>query len=399
MSGVWEKAPSPGAVKVTPMQVSAFRLRRHHLARRAPASAIPTIVGDMAGAQAQVLSAAQMSIGARTRSARIEDLDNALWKERSLVRAWGMRRTMFLLPSDELALYARGSYRRSAYNLSWARERVGSPAALERVLDHLAEILDEPLTRKDIARSLESRGYRIESKAGGGWGDSRAVPWVEVGGTLFSVGFLIHVAAAQHVICSGPTLGNESTYVRAEKWLPHWKDIPVGKAEQELLAKYLRAYGPATLTDFAIWVGMYVRDAKEIWKLQEESMAPVEVEGRAGWVLRSDISDLEDADLRDPVVRLLPFFDSFLLGHKSHRDIVDEAHRKRVYRPQGWVSPVLLVDGRAEGVWASVQKGEELEVRIIPFRRLSKDTVGAVHQEASELSRFLQRPTVKILTK
>ena len=353
----------------------------------------------MAGAQAQVLSAAQMSVGARTRSVSIRDLYNALWKERTLVRAWGMRRTMFLLPSDELALYARGSYRRSAYNLSRAQEQVGSTKALHKVLDDLVEILDEPRRRKDIARLLGSKGYRIESKAGGGWGDSSAVPWVKVGGTLLSVGFLIHVAAAQEVICAGPPLGNESTYVRAEKWLPRWKDISVEKAEQELLAKYLRAYGPATLTDFALWVGMYAPDAKEIWGLQEENMARVEVEGRTGWILRSDISDLERAEVRGPVVRLLPYFDSFLLGHRSHWDVVDEAYRKRVFRPQGWVSPVLLVDGNARGVWSLVQNGEELEVRIMPFKRLSSAVTSGIHKEASELGRFLQCSSVEVVVK
>src|SRR6266849_5901043 len=87
------------------------------------------------------------------------------------------------------------------------------------------------------------------------------------------------------------------------------------------------------------------------------------MEGSKASILESDLSELESAKIDEPVVRLVPYFDSFLLGHKSHLNIVDEKNRKKVYRSQGWVSPVLLVDGRAWGsgpmfrrriIWRSV---------------------------------------------
>ena len=385
------------ATRVTSRQVDAFRLSRHHLTRRAPASALTSVVADICGAQAQVLSAAQISIWARVRGSKLQHLESAIWKERTLARAWGMRRTMFLFPSEELALYVRGTYRRSAYNLSWAQKQVSSEEALDRLLADAMEILSEPRTRNDIALMLESKRYRVKSKAGGGWGNRRAVPWVEIGGTSLSVGVLLHVLGAREVICSGPIKGNETTFVRADKWLPHWKDVTVEEAEGELLAKYLSAFGPATLADFALGAGMYVRDAKEIWALQSEKMAQVEVDGRPAWILRSDLPILEAAEIEEPGVRLLPFFDSFLLGHKSHRNIVDEKNHKKIYRAQGWVSPVVLIDGRAQGVWSYVQRKDDLEVRVTPFIRLSSRVSSQIREEALDLGRFLGCPNVKTL--
>ena len=349
----------------------------------------------MGGAQAQVLSAAQMSIWARVKSATVQRLDAALWREKSLVRAWAMRRTMFLLPSDELALYARGTQRRSLYNLRWAEERVGSRAVLGRLLDEVLEFLGRPRTRSDLARHLAAKGHRLRSRAGGGWGDSRAVPWVAVGGASLSVGFLLHIIDARDVICAGPSAGNESTYVRADRWLPHWKDIPVEEAERELLTRYLRSFGPATLADFALWTGMYVRDAREIWSPRSAEMARVEVGGLEGYALSSDLPELESAELRDPAVRLLPFFDSYMLGHRSHRDMVDESHHKQVYRPQGWVSPVLLVDGRAQGVWSHTQLKDSLEVVVKPFTRLPGPVKSCIEEEAAGLGRFFGCAAVK----
>ena len=377
-----------GATRVSREQVAAFRLARHHLMMRAPAAAAPSVAADMAGAQAQVLSAGQLSIWARLRAARAEDLEAALWRDRTLVRAWCMRRTLFIVPSDELAVFARGTSRRSEYNYSWAVERVASKQQLDRLLDDVLESLDEPRTRSGLAQALKSQGYKIKSKAGGGWGDRSNVPWVEAGGASFSVGFILHAVGARGVICSGPSVGNESTYVRADRWAPRWKDMPVEEAEGELLVKYLRAFGPATVADFALWMGLYMRDAKELWPRVADRIAQVDMGGRKAAILESDLQELESARIGSPVVRLLPFFDTFILGHKSHEDIVDERHRRRVYRAQGWISPVLLVNGRAHGTWSYAQRKDSLEVRVTPFATLSRDISSQLREEASDLGRF-----------
>src|SRR3989442_11791121 len=65
---------------VSPNQVSAFRLSRHHLIDRVPASGLVQVAGDMGGAQAQLLSAAQISLWARTRGLRASDVEEALWR-------------------------------------------------------------------------------------------------------------------------------------------------------------------------------------------------------------------------------------------------------------------------------------------------------------------------------
>jgi len=385
-------------IRVSGKRVIAFRLSRHHLSKRASSDSFASVAGDMAGAQAQVLLAAQISIWARLRGARLRDLESAIWKDHTLVKAWCMRRTMFLVPSHELAVYVRGTVRRAAYNFRWALSRIGSRQELDKLLDNVLEVLSQPRTRTELAQTLsKSHGYKLKSKAGGGWGNRRAVPWIKVGGASLPVGFLLHVIAARDVICSGPNRGNESTFVRADRWIPDWKDMPSVEAERELLVKYLRAFGPATLADFALWAGMYVRDAKEIWSREAENIAQVDVEGLKAGILRSDLPELEKAEVDQPVVRLLAFFDSFVLGHKSHRDIVDEKNQRKIYRPQGWVSPVLLVDGRAQGVWSHIQKGSNLEVRVTPFQSLSSRVTSRLREEALDLGRFLECPGVKTI--
>src|SRR2546422_2463564 len=71
------KVSTDEAPSISRDRVAAFRLSRHHLASRAPASALVQVAGDMGGAQAQVLSAAQMSLWTRTRGLRAKDVEKA----------------------------------------------------------------------------------------------------------------------------------------------------------------------------------------------------------------------------------------------------------------------------------------------------------------------------------
>src|SRR3989475_805989 len=102
------------AQRASPEQVSAFRLSRHHLVKRAPASGLAQVAGDMAGVQAQLLSAAQISLWARTRGLSVDDVENALWRDRTLVKSWGIRGALHIIPSQDFAVFVRGGARRNA---------------------------------------------------------------------------------------------------------------------------------------------------------------------------------------------------------------------------------------------------------------------------------------------
>lgn len=377
-------------IPVSARHVAAFRLGRHHLATRATAADLPRVAGDMAGAQAQVLSAAQMSLWARTRGIRREDVDRALWGDRTIVKAWCMRGSLHLIPSIDFATFVRGSARREARSLAWL-EREGLPIdPINRIVEAIPQVLDRPRTRKEIAERM-SDAFRVERKrkAGRGWGGPSDADGFVVGRSVLSVSWIIYVACMRALACFGPMRGNETTFVRPDRWLPDWRDRPQEESEVELLRRYLRAHGPATVADFALWAYLKAADAREIWARLEDKLSPVTVDGRLGWMLREDLAALQRADLDSPNVRLLPFFDSFLLGLKDKGHLIDAAHYKRVYRPQGWLAPVVLVDGRVVGVWGHERRGRILSVDVEGFRPLSSTVRARIEGEADDLGRFL----------
>jgi hypothetical protein len=98
-------------------------------------------------------------------------------------------------------------------------------------------------------------------------------------------------------------------------------------------------------------------------------------------------------------VRLLPYFDSHLLGHRDRRHLVSDEHRHRVSRAQGWIAPVVLVDGRVAAVWKHARGRGVLEVEVTPLERLARPVVAAIRTEAEELRRFLGADDVQVTVK
>lgn len=92
-------------VAMTWPEVHARRLARHGLTTPVPAEAMTAQVGIMCGAHAQMLGAAELSIGMRVDRVTRTDVRRLLWTERRLVKTYGPRGTVHLLPTAELALW------------------------------------------------------------------------------------------------------------------------------------------------------------------------------------------------------------------------------------------------------------------------------------------------------
>ncbi|HKW43705.1 MAG TPA: winged helix DNA-binding domain-containing protein [Thermoplasmata archaeon] len=385
------------AAQVSSDQVAAFRLSRHHLAKRAGVSQLAKVAGDMAGAQAQILSAAHLSLWSRIRGLRLEDLEAALWKDRILVKASCMRGTVHVVPSKDFAVFVRGCAGRADRDIAWLK-RAGIPAdVVDRIVEAIGKILDRPLTRAELADRLgASVGTKKRVRRQRGWGSRGVVDAIEVDGVTLSVAGLLSHACVRGVACSGPEREDGVTFVRPDAWIPQWRDMPVERAEEELLRRYLRAFGPAAVGDFTWWTYVTAARARETWSRVERELAPVDVDGRRAWMLRKDVRALQRSAFDELSVRLLPYFDSFLLGHKDKGHVVDAAFYKRVYRPAAWLSPVVLVNGRAAGVWSHKRQGRRLAVRFEPFRSISAEVRARMKEEAEDLRRFLDTPEVKV---
>jgi uncharacterized protein YcaQ len=120
-----------------------------------------------------------------------------------------------------------------------------------------------------------------------------------------------------------------------------------------------------------------------------DEVEEVEVDGTRGWMLAADVAEAAAA-APTGVVRLLPGFDPYVVGAPRGQDAVLAGNRRdRVYRAQGWLSPVLLVDGRIVGVWSHERRGGRLHVEVDAFARPHAALRTAVEAEVERLAAFL----------
>jgi hypothetical protein len=364
------------AIELTWPQALAWRLRRHHLTERAPREETLEVVARIGGLHAQVMSSAELTLHARVEGLEPNAVADALWEERSLVKLWAMRGTLHLLPAAELGtwLAALGTYDHYLKPAS-LRAFEMTPEELERLIDVIGEALNgDPLTREELGAAVArvSRSPELEEKVRGSWGA------------------YLKPASFRGRLCFAPNDGQRVRFTQPAAWLGREPgEVDATEALREVTRRHLAAFGPAAREGLARWWGVQPARAGRMLKSLQDEIVEVDLEGTAGWMLRDHAAE---AQVAEPVelVRLLPGFDMWVIG--AARDaaaLLDPAEKKRVYRDQGWISPVLLVNGRMEGVWKHERKGKRLEVAIEPFRKLPKRARAEAEAEAERLAGFL----------
>src|SRR5260221_13637641 len=94
-------------------------------------------------------------------------------------------------------------------------------------------------------------------------------------------------------------------------------------------------------------------------------------------------------------VQLLPGFVPCLMGHSSRDLLFERVHRWKVSRVAGWISAVVLVDGRVEGTWTHARSADTLVVTVVPLERMPRRARGEIESRAAELATALGLATAE----
>jgi hypothetical protein len=129
-------------------------------------------------------------------------------------------------------------------------------------------------------------------------------------------------------------------------------------------------------------------EAKSIPGLLESDLVEISNDKKKYFLLRDDVAVLKKGKLEKDSVRLLPSFDSYLLAHREKDHLLSAKHYKRVYRNQGWISPVVLINGTIAGVWSYKLQNKKLLVAIEPFGTFSRAIRADIIREAEGLGKF-----------
>jgi hypothetical protein len=368
-------------------------MRRQFLTVPAPAGTpVAEVVGAMLGTHAQVLSAAEVSVGVRAEGVTRADVRAALWGDAgddggrlssadergrsssadrgnrspagpegpSLVKTHGPRGTVHLLPASELPLWTSALSAIPTGASPHAPDVRLTDEQADEVVAAIADALDGALLTIDelndevVARTGSWAGDLVMPAFQGMWPRWRQV---------------MHRAGLRGALCFGPNRGRKVTYTRP----PRFEPLAPDEALAALVRRYLRAYGPATPQHFAKWAA-----AKPGWALRLFSslaaageIEEVDFEGAEGpaWVVAGD-TEFPDEPVRG--VRLLPYFDAYAIAAQPRETLFPgAAYERALAGGQAGNYPVLLVDDVVAGVWHQRRQGRRTTVTVEPLGRLT----------------------------
>ncbi|MFD9127120.1 winged helix DNA-binding domain-containing protein [Kitasatospora sp. NPDC059571] len=166
----------------------------------------------------------------------------------------------------------------------------------------------------------------------------------------------------------------------------HWLGGPLdpGPSLDDLVLRYLAAFGPATAADVQKWSGLS-RIGPVLTGLADRLVRLRDEAGRTLW----DLPGAPRPDAAEPApVRLLAPFDNLLLSHADRTRVLPEAHRTRVMTVNGIVLGTVLVDGTVAGTWRT----EQGAVRVTPFEELPRTAFSGIAEEAERVLAFAGTP-------
>ena len=328
----------------------ARRLARGSLAERS--SDLLDVARGCGGIHAQVQASAELQLAARVDGITQQDVRDALWRDRTLVKAWTLRGTLHLHPADEVALWlaARSALSSGPSQLPEWRDPQGALHAAVSA-DELAELQGavwdafdgRALLRDELATAVVKRvGKKHEGRLRSGF------------------------AFFTDQLVQGPPQGSKITLARPDQWIDGWRAVDPDEALREVVRRFLWAYGPARPADFRGWFGDVSFDGVDV----EE----VDVEGHRAYVLAGD-TDFPDAE---KTLRLLPEYDVYVMGFREREQLVPDRVREQVaahgrgrYEGPAGVR-FLLVDGVTAGLWERKKTARRLEITVAAAGRFSR---------------------------
>lgn len=332
----------------------------------------------MCGAHAQVLSAAELSVGMRMAAGTRTDVRRALWDERSLVKTYGPRGTVHLLPTRDLPMWTGALSAVPGERNVHAKDVRLTEEQTDEVVHAIAEALeDAELTVDELTEEIVART--------GAWAGDLVMPAFQSFWPRWRQA--MYPAAIRGALCFGPNRGRKVTYTNPRRWLPGFRPDDGRTALAALVTSYLHAYGPASPQHFAQWLAGPRGWAGELFDTLTETgvIERVELDGALAWQVAGDSLPEQGREPGPKGLRLLPYFDAYTIAsHPRERVFPGRAAERALNGGQAGAFPVLLIDGVAAGVWHQRRSGRKLAITVEPL-----ETLSTAHRE--ELSRQVAR--------
>ncbi|HEX2157595.1 MAG TPA: winged helix DNA-binding domain-containing protein [Actinomycetes bacterium] len=357
---------------------------RHHLAAGARAGVVEA-ARDLVGLHGTDPATVYLAARARMRDPQVAAVEQALYEDRALVRILGMRRTMFVEPvelmgvvqaacTDAIAVQQRRLLVDMVGQAGLADDPLGWIEDVEKVAVKALEARGGGATAAELAKDDPRLAQQIVLAEGKKYEGRQSV-----------VSRILLLLAAEGRIVRGRPRGSwvsgQYRWSLVEAWLP--EGVPawsLEEAQAELVRRWLRGFGPATIADVKWWTGLPMGQVRRA--VADSGAVEVDLDGTPGLALPDD---LDPAPPPEPWAALLPALDPTTMGWAG-RDFYLGPHRPALFDRNGNAGPTIWWDGHIVGGWAQRPSGE-LVLRLL--EDVGADATAAIETEAARLTDWL----------
>jgi hypothetical protein len=323
------------------------------------------VVAWLGAVQAQEYYGAKWSLGLRLPGVGDAAVEQAYAAGR-ILRTHILRPTWhFVTPDDLRWMMELTGPRVNQVNAGPYRELELDEALFAQSRRVIAQALagGQALTRAELGQRLQAAGIVAEGRR---------------------LGYLLHRAELDLVVCSGPRRGKQLTYALVEARAPQAKSLPREEALARLALRYFTGHGPATEHDLARWSGLTLADVRAGIASLGTQLIQEEIDGTSYW-------SAAPRPLPDPrpTAFLMPVFDEFLVGYTSFGKALTGG---RTLANNLVADPPLVLDGQTAGSWRRTLKAREVLVEIAPLAPLSSAHAEAVQAAAAAYGACLGLP-------
>ena len=349
-----------------PLDVVRRRLVTQRLAG-VPFDAVADAVGWLGAVQAQEFAEVKWSLAERVLDCTDRDVE-AAFDRGDIIRTHALRPTWHFVTREDARWILRLTRPRvHALNAYWYRRFDLDASDFARAADAFTGALAgaEPRTRAELADALSAVG-------------------IDASGPRLA--YLLMHAELSELVCSGPRRGRQHTYALFDDRVPtaDGDDRPYEAALSDLVFRYFRSHGPATVRDFTTWSSLAVRDTRAALAGLHDRLESVTDDNGTVWFSAPGAASASVLPDRLTGAFLVPMYDETIVAYQDLRVVL--AHEP----PRAdLIERAIVIDGRTVGSWKRALTATTVLVEAKLFGELSVSEMAALQDAVERFGRFL----------
>lgn len=350
-----------------PAYLVVNRLYNSHILNRL--DTFEDVAQSLFGVQAQIANASAIAYSVRVNKPQYTRYLES-FKNMRLIRLWGIRTTLHSYYIDDWSLVLS----QVSTTENWFSKKMKKLGInIEDLIEQAVNIIN--------GTDYFDRDYLIK----GGIAADYLGPWGDLLIELNNRGYLCHTISDN----SNKKLFKNTKYF-FEACKKH--DFPIDdNVKREIAIRYFRAYGPATVHDFAHWLGCSIGQASSYIYLICEELCKIKCVDQTYYVPKKDYDRYRQVYRKFSRSRqcwLLPKFDPLLLAYNEKEWLVEEKYQKYVWKTAGHVEGVVVQNWKAVATWKYVLKRGAIDYDIVLFEQNSPINMDSLYKRCTEIAKF-----------